>query len=180
MPVKIEPRYEYNCAQWVQLPGPDEDMVEDPFEELEAARFFDDPVATAGARLATHLARNMHAPIEYILTLYIETVLYSSFQLNGMQFEEMHLRQVPSASLLQLGVPSEDSAQRQTLSRAAALATYAAALKTPNARQNVVTVRRRDDLGRGSALISPECIRSKKRLRMEVRRPPHWCHAPAA
>ncbi len=45
----------------------------------------------------------------------------------------------------------------------------AAALRTPNARQNVVTVRRRDDLGRSSALISPECVRSKKRVRTEVR-----------
>lgn len=48
MPVKNE-RYEYNCAQWVRLPGPNEAIVEDPLEELEAARYFDDPVATAGA-----------------------------------------------------------------------------------------------------------------------------------
>lgn len=44
-----------------------------------------------------------------------------------------------------------------------------AALQTPKSRQNVVTVRRRDDLGRASGLISPKCIRAKKRLRLEVR-----------
>ena len=46
----------------------------------------------------------------------------------------------------------------------------AAALLTPNARQNVVTVRRRSGPnGRASGLISPQPLNAAKRLRMEVR-----------
>lgn len=45
-----------------------------------------------------------------------------------------------------------------------------AALLTPNARQNVVTVRRRTGPnGRSSGLISPQPLKAAKRLRMEVR-----------
>lgn len=47
---RIEVRYEYNCVQWMCLPGPDEEIFEDAQQAAEAARYFDDAVATAGVQ----------------------------------------------------------------------------------------------------------------------------------
>lgn len=90
MPLRDDSRYEYNCAQWVRLPGPGETMVDDPLDELQAAGYFDDPVATAGMLLMPQSSMPSGIPLSRIAKL-----------MNGflrLCYTNSYLNRVPRAS----------------------------------------------------------------------------------